>query len=136
MLSHDLVFSQDTSTIAVRLHFHLPLSPSCSANAHLVVPYSGVYILIHTDLSAPPSAPLPDHYLVLHAQVSSLVSHSVTLDQSFPALRLGRTISFSYAVYALGSKLPAPIDLWAHESVENSVVAQPGAASPEERRRL
>ncbi|KAL4248994.1 FAD/NAD(P)-binding domain superfamily protein [Abortiporus biennis] len=52
-------------------------------------------------------------HLFLHAQVTALHEHSVTLSRSFPEYGIyGKELKFDYAVYALGSHLPAPIDLW------------------------
>ncbi|KAI5116412.1 hypothetical protein M0805_000585 [Coniferiporia weirii] len=69
-----------------------------------------------TDPSDPP-APVPapsSRHIVLHAHVTGLSPHSVTLDRAFPEHGLPtRTFPYAYAVYALGSRLPAPIDLWA-----------------------
>lgn len=55
-------------------------------------------------------------HLILHAKVLSLNSDFVTLDRSFPEHGLDSPrIPYRYAVYALGSNLPRPIDLWATE---------------------
>lgn len=56
-------------------------------------------------------------HLFLHAQVTSLSQHSLTLSRSFPEYGIGKegepaTLEFEYAVYALGSHLPSPINLW------------------------
>ncbi|KIP04635.1 hypothetical protein PHLGIDRAFT_25487 [Phlebiopsis gigantea 11061_1 CR5-6] len=51
-------------------------------------------------------------HLRLHAQVTALSTHSATLSRAFPEHGLGETLRFDYLVYALGSHLPAPIDLW------------------------
>ena len=51
----------------------------------------------------------------MHAQVTSLTPNSLTLSQAFPEHGItdpGRKLDFDYAVYALGSHLPAPINLW------------------------
>ncbi|KZT02008.1 iron uptake cluster protein [Laetiporus sulphureus 93-53] len=53
--------------------------------------------------------------VVLHAQVTSLTPHTVSLSRAFPEHGIdepSRTLHFDYVVYALGSHLPAPIDLW------------------------
>jgi len=52
-------------------------------------------------------------HLFLHAQVISIDGpNRLTLSRSFPELGLGSEVEFDYMVYALGSHLPAPIDLW------------------------
>lgn len=41
----------------------------------------------------------------------------MTIDRTFPQLGFTSSkIPFAYAIYALGSHLPAPINLWAKES--------------------
>ncbi|KZT69492.1 iron uptake cluster protein [Daedalea quercina L-15889] len=53
--------------------------------------------------------------IILHAHVTSLTPHSLTLSRAFPEHGIdepGRKLEFDYAVYALGSHLPAPINLW------------------------
>lgn len=53
--------------------------------------------------------------LFLHAQASALSPHSITVSRPFPAYGIdepARKLQFDYLVYALGSHLPAPIDLW------------------------
>ncbi|KAI0073966.1 FAD/NAD(P)-binding domain-containing protein [Panus rudis PR-1116 ss-1] len=60
------------------------------------------------------SATSPDlsRHLILHAQVTSLQPNSLTLSRSFPEYGIDHTLHFDFMVYALGSHLPAPIDLW------------------------
>ena len=64
----------------------------------------------------------------LHASVTSLAPHSLTLDRAFPEFGVAesdRTLRFDYLIYALGSHLPAPIDLWgpvADEEVDTADV--------------
>ena len=66
--------------------------------------------------SLAPSPPVNDARRVfLHASVTSLAPHSLTLDRAFPEFGVAesdRTLRFDYLIYALGSHLPAPIDLW------------------------
>ena len=53
--------------------------------------------------------------MFLHASVTSLAPHSLTLDRAFPEVGVAesdRTLRFDFLIYALGSHLPAPIDLW------------------------
>ncbi|KAK0477886.1 hypothetical protein IW261DRAFT_1484350 [Armillaria novae-zelandiae] len=54
-----------------------------------------------------------DDILVLHATVLSLTAKSVTLSRSFPEHGIATTeVSYNYAIYALGSHLPIPLNLW------------------------
>lgn len=53
-----------------------------------------------------------DSHLSLHASITSLSSNSLTLSKPFPKHGLTDVIHFEYAVYALGSHLPSPINLW------------------------
>ncbi|KAJ7932899.1 hypothetical protein B0H13DRAFT_2262935 [Mycena leptocephala] len=50
----------------------------------------------------------------IQATILSLGSHSLTLSRAVPELGVGGdgVLCFDYAVYALGSRLPAPLDLW------------------------
>ncbi|KZT63580.1 iron uptake cluster protein [Daedalea quercina L-15889] len=53
--------------------------------------------------------------ILLHAHVTSLTPHSLTLSHAFPEHGIdepGKKLDFDYAIYALGSHLPAPINLW------------------------
>ncbi|KZT01697.1 iron uptake cluster protein [Laetiporus sulphureus 93-53] len=62
--------------------------------------------------------------VVLHAQVTSLTPHTVSLSRAFPEHGItepSRTLHFDYVVYALGSHLPAPIDLWGPVGDEKDV---------------
>lgn len=72
-----------------------------------VIPYTGIY------------GPCPTENLVLHAKVTRLEDHSVIISRSFPEFGLSNVIDFDYCIYALGSILPAPIDIW-HETEECS----------------
>ena len=63
------------------------------------------------DLPAPPAS----KHVFLHASVTSVSRTSLTLDKAFPEHGVAeddRTLHFDYLLYALGSHLPAPIDLW------------------------
>ena len=71
------------------------------------IPYTHI---LSNDESSP-------RHLFLNAQITSLSTHSLTLSKSFPEYGIGAegepaTLHFDYAVYALGSHLPAPINLW------------------------
>ncbi|KZP24001.1 iron uptake cluster protein [Athelia psychrophila] len=48
----------------------------------------------------------------LHASITSLSAHSLTLSKPFPEHGLTDVLHFDYVVYALGSHLPSPINLW------------------------
>lgn len=67
------------------------------------MPYTRVF------LKDPESIP----HLHLQAHVISLNKNHVTLNKAFPEHGIhSPTIYFDYAIYALGSHLPAPLDLW------------------------
>lgn len=94
---------------------HLAYPQSCPNFTSTVIPYNNIFNF-NPD---PSSEPLPtDHpHLVLNASVTSMSAHSVTIDRTFPELGFtSPQIPFAYAIYALGSHLPAPINLWAKES--------------------
>lgn len=74
--------------------------------------------------SSSPSTPteetasgIPNPHLLVHAEVTSMTPHSVTLSRPYPPFLSsspdGKTVHFDYLIYALGSHLPAPINLWA-----------------------
>ncbi len=72
-----------------------------SADTLKVIPYHSVF------------QPPKDDHLVLHATVLSLTAKSVTLSRSFPEHGIDTTeVPYDYAIYALGSHLPVPLDLW------------------------
>lgn len=51
--------------------------------------------------------------LNLTAQAQSLSPHAVILDRAFPEHGIPTPkLDFEYAIYALGSTLPAPVNLW------------------------
>ncbi|KAI5890714.1 FAD/NAD(P)-binding domain-containing protein [Schizophyllum commune H4-8] len=55
----------------------------------------------------------PNRLLNLTAQAQSLSPHAVTLDRAFPEHGIPTPkLDFEYAIYALGSTLPAPVNLW------------------------
>ncbi|KAJ3793089.1 hypothetical protein GGU11DRAFT_853669 [Lentinula aff. detonsa] len=57
--------------------------------------------------------PTRDRDLCLHALVQSVHSSYVVLDRSFPDRGiLTSELQYDYLIYALGSRLPAPLDLW------------------------
>ncbi|KAF7794141.1 hypothetical protein EIP86_005272 [Pleurotus ostreatoroseus] len=97
-------------------HFnHLYVLPRCAIlpqHAHKAfIPYTGIF----RGPSAPEDKNSTDsrRAILLHAQVTALSAHSVTLSRSFPEYGIdGPVLDFHYAVYALGSHLPAPINLW------------------------
>ena len=78
----------------------------------------------YTNVFRGPGAPTSDlngdtenREVLLYAQVTALGPHSVTLSMSTPCPELElygdhEVLEFDYAVYALGSDLPAPINLW------------------------
>ncbi|KAJ3565920.1 hypothetical protein NP233_g7332 [Leucocoprinus birnbaumii] len=67
------------------------------------IPFSRVF------LKDPETIP----HLHLQAHIISLTQNTVTLNKSFPEHGFhSTTINFDYAIYALGSHLPSPLDLW------------------------
>ena len=80
-----------------------------------ILPEQGYKAFIpYTNVFGKPSEAKPRH-VFLHAQVTSLNANSVTLSRAFPEHGVSeqdRTLHFDYLVYALGSHLPAPINLW------------------------
>ncbi|OCH85873.1 iron uptake cluster protein [Obba rivulosa] len=63
-------------------------------------------------------------HVVLHAEVTSLSTHSLTLSRAFPEHGIAGsppTLAFDYVVYALGSHLPGPINLWGPIGDEHEV---------------
>lgn len=75
------------------------------------IPYTGIFRgLTGSEGEDAQAAP---RVVVLHAQVTGLFPHSATLSRSFPKYGIDSPVlDFDYAVYALGSHLPAPINLW------------------------
>ncbi|KAF5367959.1 hypothetical protein D9758_004355 [Tetrapyrgos nigripes] len=71
-------------------------------------------------------------HLILNAEVLALTPTHVTLNKSFPEHGFPTTeIRYDYLLYALGSKLPAPLDLWG--ALPGSI---PVSAEPEESKGL
>ncbi|KAH9917505.1 uncharacterized protein B0H18DRAFT_1123587 [Fomitopsis serialis] len=64
--------------------------------------------------------------VLLHAHITSLAPNSLTLSHAFPEHGIEgpeRRLDFDYALYALGSHLPAPINLWGPVSDDPDVFA-------------
>ena len=69
--------------------------------------------------------------VLLHAHVTSLTPNSLTLSRAFPEYGITdpvRKLDFAYAVYALGSHLPAPINLWGPVGDDPNVLVVPNGA--------
>ncbi|KAH9945201.1 iron uptake cluster protein [Epithele typhae] len=83
------------------------------------IPYNNVFLPPRTG-STPgplvhPAYTDPARSVLLHASVTSLATHTLTLDRAFPehgVSEADRTLHFDYLIYALGSHLPSPINLW------------------------
>ncbi|KAJ7902417.1 hypothetical protein B0H13DRAFT_2513437 [Mycena leptocephala] len=58
----------------------------------------------------------------IQATILALTPHSITLSHVVPELGVGAdgVLGFEYAVYALGSRLPEPLDLWGAHSLSFS----------------
>ncbi|KAL5501244.1 hypothetical protein ACEPAH_9631 [Sanghuangporus vaninii] len=93
------------------------------------IPYKRIFNPSSASSSDLPPPPPP--HVVLHARVIGFSQHDVTIDRTFPELGFySPVIPFRYAVYALGNRLPAPIDLWSPE--EAAVAAQRGVGRAED----
>jgi apoptosis-inducing factor 2 len=80
----------------------------------------------YTNIFGKPTAPseAKTRHIFLRAQVTSLNAHSLTLSRSFPEHGIDerdKTLRFDYLVYALGSHLPAPINVWGPADVEKEL---------------
>ncbi|OCB90570.1 FAD/NAD-binding domain-containing protein [Sanghuangporus baumii] len=85
------------------------------------IPYKGVLQPIKASDPAPPPSP---RHLILHAKVICFTPHEVTIDRTFPELGFdSAVIPYRFAVYALGSHLPASIDFWGGNS--NAIGKEP-----------
>ena len=95
------------------------------------IPYKNVF-QPPPSFDASSSTPTPrlddSRHVFLHAAVTSISQHSLVLDRAFPEHGISesdRTLRFEFLVYALGSHLPSPINLWgpvADEDVEKADV--------------
>ncbi|KAG1769938.1 hypothetical protein EV702DRAFT_1140286 [Suillus placidus] len=67
-----------------------------------------------------PSSSLSDipscsSHVRVQATITSIDNHRIILTQNLPELQQS-SLDFDYAIYALGSHLPSPIDLWNHQN--------------------
>ncbi len=77
------------------------------------IPYDNIFGGPSNGQAAEPAT--SSRQILLHAHVTSLQSHSLTLSRAFPQYGIEGDVPrlhFDYLVYALGSHLPAPINLW------------------------
>jgi hypothetical protein len=58
----------------------------------------------------------------IQATILALTPHSITLSRAVPELGVGAdsVLGFEYAVYALGSRMPEPLDLWDTSAASNT----------------
>ncbi|KAJ7932938.1 hypothetical protein B0H13DRAFT_754415 [Mycena leptocephala] len=87
------------------------------------IPYDNVFNLGSSTLSLPHhSTNARSTCTFIQATILSLTPHSLTLSRAVPELGVGADgmLCFDYAVYALGSRLPAPLDLWDCMSASSS----------------
>ncbi|KAI0338798.1 iron uptake cluster protein [Trametopsis cervina] len=73
-----------------------------------------------------------ERHISLHAEVTSISLHSLTLSKAFPEHGISGeqpTLQFDYMVYALGSHLPAPINLWGPAHEDESGFSHDGSKS-------
>ncbi|KAJ3551272.1 hypothetical protein NM688_g4798 [Phlebia brevispora] len=115
ILAQELPKGWRLAVIDRNTHFNhlyvLPRYAILPQHAHKAfIPYTKIF----RGPSAPgEEAPISRRILLLQAQVTSIASNSVTLSRSFPELGIDTPVlNFDYAIYALGSYLPAPINLW------------------------
>ena len=92
------------------------------------IPYNSIF---------PPEQDASPRHLLLKAQVTRMNQNSFTLDRPFPEYGIEGdepTVHFEYAVYALGSHMPAPIDVWGPNiQVDNaSITTAPFSVSSSE----
>ncbi|KAF8990972.1 hypothetical protein BDQ17DRAFT_1371248 [Cyathus striatus] len=73
------------------------------------IPYTNVFRV---------DSPTSPH-IFLNAQVTSIRPTHITLSKAFPEHGISTTLSFDYAVYALGSHMPTPSNLWGAPSQES-----------------
>ncbi|KAG5729559.1 Apoptosis-inducing factor like protein [Termitomyces sp. T112] len=67
----------------------------------------------------------------LQATVTSIRRDSITLSRAFPEHGLATTVvPYDYMIYALGSLMPPPLDLWGTDPADNIVQAKPGRNLP------
>ncbi len=80
---------------------------------YIVIAYNNLY---QPKLKSPTTSNPSHPHLILHATVRALSPQSVMLSRAFPEQGIpDAKLDFDYLVYALGSHLPQPIDLWAKE---------------------
>ncbi|KAF8312903.1 uncharacterized protein EI90DRAFT_3294623 [Cantharellus anzutake] len=84
------------------------------------IPYTNIFKTSPTLTT--PQTPLadPSSHVLIHGHVTAVHPHSVryiSLDQG--ASLEERQVRFNYLIYALGSHLPAPINIWSEEPLKN-----------------
>ncbi|RDB21672.1 Apoptosis-inducing factor B [Hypsizygus marmoreus] len=68
----------------------------------------------------------PELHRRLQAHITSFSQKSLTLSQAFPEHGLPtQTVDFDFAIYALGSQLPAPLNLWGTDASGNPIPRKP-----------
>ncbi|KAF8180331.1 hypothetical protein K438DRAFT_1842301 [Mycena galopus ATCC 62051] len=93
--SHGLYFRADVYVLP-----RLAVLPGHERKAF--IPYDNIF--------NPPDGKANENHVFLHARITSLAAHSLTFAR--PGDTKTETLEFDYAVYALGSHLPAPLNLW------------------------
>ncbi|KAJ7760896.1 hypothetical protein DFH07DRAFT_771684 [Mycena maculata] len=89
------------------------------------IPYDNIF-------NAPENAKTDAKYTFIQAQIQSLSTHSVKLSRAFPEHGIETdTLHFDYAVYALGSHLPSPLNLWNSTPDEKSPLHAYGGTKAE-----
>ncbi|KAJ7187262.1 hypothetical protein C8R46DRAFT_936371 [Mycena filopes] len=93
------------------------------------IPYTNIFAL-------PPASTHRTKHVFLTAHVRSLTPRAVVLSRAFPEHGIGEdgVLGFEYAVYALGSHMPPPLNLWGptdretkNENVRHATTAYGGS---------
>ncbi|KAF8994272.1 hypothetical protein BDQ17DRAFT_1367175 [Cyathus striatus] len=68
------------------------------------IPYTNIFRSDSNSSASP--------HISLHAHVTSIRPTHITLSKAFPDFGISTKLPFDYAVYALGSHMPGPLNLW------------------------
>ncbi|KAF5376414.1 hypothetical protein D9615_008585 [Tricholomella constricta] len=80
--------------------------------------------IVNSNIFLTPEPPLLHRRL--QATVTSISQNSLTLSKAFPEHGLPtETVTFNYLIYALGSHLPVPLNLWGTDSYGNPISSKP-----------
>ncbi|KAG2122734.1 hypothetical protein DEU56DRAFT_831502 [Suillus clintonianus] len=93
----------------------------------------------HIPSSSLSDLPSSSSHVRVQATITSIDKHRITLSPNLPDHTFQQSsLDFDYAIYALGSHLPSPIDLWSHQkeggarsSLESPEISTYGGTKPE-----